>query len=97
MQSAIGGARLLMRQKLKLFADLGDMAEKQSGPAKATAEDLQVIKLIQFSQIMIETEPEQFLPPPKLNKTKVVGSSSIFDFLGCNYLLFCCLDVENCC
>ena len=41
MRSATGGARLLMRQKLKQFADLVDMAE-QNGPAKATADDLQV-------------------------------------------------------
>ena len=43
VQSAIGGARLLMRQNLKQFVDLVDMVEKQSGPARATAEDLQII------------------------------------------------------
>ena len=44
MQSASADARLLMRQKLKKFAGLVDMAEKQGGPAKISAEDLQVKK-----------------------------------------------------
>ena len=46
VRSVTGGSRLLMRQKLKQFVGLVDMAEEQSGPAKTTAEDLQVRKNI---------------------------------------------------